>query len=56
MKKFYLIKREDFFKPDNGLPKDVYVFRSGIIWTEVLLSEEEKNKYKYSIVSQIKKI
>lgn len=49
-KKLYLIRREDFFQAiaEKQLPPDC-LFQSGQIWLSVLLTEEEKNKYKYPI-------
>lgn len=49
-KKLYLIRREDYFlaRSQGQLPDDC-VLHSGLIWLQVLLTEEEKAKYKYPI-------
>ena len=48
MKKLYYILREDFFKCDNRLPLDPYLFYVGSLWIQIYFSLEEAENFKYS--------
>jgi len=51
MKKLYVIRTQDLFNAiaTNQLPIDPQFSHIGTIWTDVFLTDEERNNYKFPI-------